>query len=568
MSEYSGYKRSLYVSVTKRTDGIIDDGYPKTYPTATDIANGYFTYHGVQYTIPNDNELSYMSATTYNNLVSIFILYVNEIEEISIDESQVNDNIEYDPIECDPNVTPPTTTTIEPTTTVEPQTPIDYDIRFECTPFLSEVILENYYGGSGVYEVGSYLSLTESQALNTTSFDVGLNPYSYLAISDGIYWAVVRDVNNPTNIVAKMIEVICSSTTTVEPTTTAEPTTTVEPTTLEPTTTTTIEPTTTEPPIYLANCYTLDIPYDDLEDEAFDELYITYYLVGGGSNSLSWVEFEDDGGYVDGIRIKICSTIEPSYKYGTSGFEFFDVEWIDDICTTCCNDIIDCGVNQPPVAYDNTVTITRWITVCSSSVSSYPDLSWFPYSDYDGDSINAIKITTLPQYGEFSKGAIVPIVENEIIPYPFEFDSRIFYRTSGLMTGSYVDTVEFQVRTDNNPNWSNTATITFNVSYCVTPTTTEGPPEPSDCVIFVPEGFSPTLNDGIHDYFEVWNLDCYPVHRMSIFTRDGSLLYQRTNDYVENPWDGKVNGVIISTTRLWVLEIDGEVHSTGTVFVN
>lgn len=94
------------------------------------------------------------------------------------------------------------------------------------------------------------------------------------------------------------------------------------------------------------------------------------------------------------------------------------------------------------------------------------------------------------------------------------------------------------------------------------------PEVPENCDIFVPQGFSPSNNDGINDYFRVQNLDCYPVHKMSIFDRNGTLLYTRTNNYDDEPWDGKVGGIIVSgVTRTWVLEINGAIHSTGSVYV-
>lgn len=94
------------------------------------------------------------------------------------------------------------------------------------------------------------------------------------------------------------------------------------------------------------------------------------------------------------------------------------------------------------------------------------------------------------------------------------------------------------------------------------------PEVPENCDIFVPQGFSPSNTDGINDYFRVQNLDCYPVHKMSIFDRNGTLLYTRTNNYDDEPWDGKVGGIIVSgVTRTWVLEINGAIHSTGSVYV-
>lgn len=92
-------------------------------------------------------------------------------------------------------------------------------------------------------------------------------------------------------------------------------------------------------------------------------------------------------------------------------------------------------------------------------------------------------------------------------------------------------------------------------------------PYNSDMEIFVPSGFSPD-GDGVHDYFEVYNLEYYPIHRMSIFDRFGKLLYRRTNDYHLYPWDGTYNGEDVPIgTYQWVLEINGEVYDQGTVQV-
>jgi gliding motility-associated-like protein len=89
----------------------------------------------------------------------------------------------------------------------------------------------------------------------------------------------------------------------------------------------------------------------------------------------------------------------------------------------------------------------------------------------------------------------------------------------------------------------------------------------NDYPIFVPEGFSPN-GDGIHDYFEVMNLEYYPVHRMSIFHRDGWLIYQRTNDYHVYPWDGTYGGSNMPEgTYTWVLEINGSNYDSGTVML-
>jgi len=108
-------------------------------------------------------------------------------------------------------------------------------------------------------------------------------------------------------------------------------------------------------------------------------------------------------------------------------------------------------------------------------------------------------------------------------------------------------------------------TTTTTVLPTTTTTTTDEPIE--DHPIYVPEGFSPN-GDGIHDYFEVYNLEYYPTHKMSIYHRDGWLIYSRTNDYDDNPWDGKHSGEDMpSGTYQWVLEIDGDPYDSGTVML-
>lgn len=116
MEQYTGYKRSLTISVTKKINGITENGYPKTYPTSADTANGYFTYDSTQYTIPDDYTLARMSNVDYNNLANVLELYVAENEGTV---NYLNNNVDLDEETCS-GATP--TTTVEPTTTSEPTT--------------------------------------------------------------------------------------------------------------------------------------------------------------------------------------------------------------------------------------------------------------------------------------------------------------------------------------------------------------------------------------------------------------------------------------------------------------
>jgi hypothetical protein len=118
---YSGYKRSLKCYVSKKLNGVEDVGYPKSYPTATDIANGYFTYNAIQYDIPTPTELSSMSQAAYDSLLATFKLYVESIESgASFTTDVIVDATLYDPSGCAVEIPTTTSTTTTTTTEIEP----------------------------------------------------------------------------------------------------------------------------------------------------------------------------------------------------------------------------------------------------------------------------------------------------------------------------------------------------------------------------------------------------------------------------------------------------------------
>lgn len=73
---YTGNSRSLKVTVTKFVNGVPQT--PITYPTATDIANGFFTYSGGVVNIPPPEELAQMDESSYAALLIAFQTYVQE----------------------------------------------------------------------------------------------------------------------------------------------------------------------------------------------------------------------------------------------------------------------------------------------------------------------------------------------------------------------------------------------------------------------------------------------------------------------------------------------------------
>lgn len=92
-------------------------------------------------------------------------------------------------------------------------------------------------------------------------------------------------------------------------------------------------------------------------------------------------------------------------------------------------------------------------------------------------------------------------------------------------------------------------------------------PDNENKALLIPEGFSPN-GDGVHDYFVVYNLEYYPLHKMMIFNTSENLIYQKENDYHLYPWDGKVGGVLQPAgSYIWVLEIDGKTYANGIVIM-
>ncbi len=84
--------------------------------------------------------------------------------------------------------------------------------------------------------------------------------------------------------------------------------------------------------------------------------------------------------------------------------------------------------------------------------------------------------------------------------------------------------------------------------------------ELEDPPLYLPEGISPN-GDGINDQFVIRGLDAYPSSSLTIFSRDGVILYH-CDDY-KNDWDGVQNNQnyhihpVLSGTYYYVLHLGG-----------
>jgi hypothetical protein len=120
-----------------------------------------------------------------------------------------------------PTITPTYTPTITPTST---QSPLDFTFTAECGPQGTNIT--NFSGGSGQWEYTANVFGSENEALNAGLWYTVANSWNNVGTqtdADGTYWAAVRDLNNPSNIIAKSVNISC-----VTPTPT--PTTTITPT--------------------------------------------------------------------------------------------------------------------------------------------------------------------------------------------------------------------------------------------------------------------------------------------------------------------------------------------------
>lgn len=126
--------------------------------------------------------------------------------------------------------------------------------------------------------------------------------------------------------------------------------------------------------------------------------------------------------------------------------------------------------NNIPVAYNSEISITR-------SYCYYPEsivASLFLYSDPDGDPINLIRITSLPTIGVLTYNGL-PVYINQLIPViqpGTYFNHPLLYWCDEFTYSGHDDVFTFQIRTDNNPIFSNVATFTIHVSSCPGTTTT------------------------------------------------------------------------------------------------
>lgn len=167
MEVRTGYKRSYSVVVRKMLNDEILAGYPKVYPTAIDVANGYFVLGGAHIPVMTQNELQNLTQSEYEARISLLKDYVIQQEGMNPFTNQFNENVVYDPENCVPQEITTTTTEITTTTTTSGVYPVKYgalynwyaatdsrniaNVGWSIGDYNQYQILADYLGASGDY---------------------------------------------------------------------------------------------------------------------------------------------------------------------------------------------------------------------------------------------------------------------------------------------------------------------------------------------------------------------------------------------------------------------------------
>ena len=216
MDIVTGYKRSYSVVVRKLLNNEILSGYPRAYPTAVDLANGYFVLGGAQIPVMTQNELQNLTQSEYEARISLLKNYVIQQEGMNPFVNQFNENVVYDPDSCVPQEITTTTTEapVTTTTTTSGVYPVKYGALYNWyaatdsrniaanewkLPTINDYqILADYLGASGNYitnsvggklkEIGTnYWNNPNTDATNEVGFNAKASGNRGLTFSNILY---------------------------------------------------------------------------------------------------------------------------------------------------------------------------------------------------------------------------------------------------------------------------------------------------------------------------------------------------------------------------------------------
>jgi len=162
-------------------------------------------------------------------------------------------------------------------------------------------------------------------------------------------------------------------------------------------------------------------------------------------------------------------------------------------CSNCQIFRVNIFDNHIPVANNDYVS-------CNWQNSIRVDLLGNDYDAFNDLDTASLKILTKAEFGEVKIGP----------------NGTVIYSPLHNQTG----TDKFYYQICDACNQCDTAMVSIEIS---------NPP------LFLPQGISPN-GDGINDRFVIMGLDAFPKSSLTVFSRDGVIVYQ-DNDY-KNDWDG------------------------------
>ena len=187
-----------------------------------------------------------------------------------------------------------------------------------------------------------------------------------------------------------------------------------------------------------------------------------------------------------------------------------------------CDDGIPC---DPECGKALVYIVVRAVNVAPVALNDYYEAGCFSVTgnvldnDYDIDSDN-LTINTNP---------LIPTNHGTLI---IDYDGTITYFPNDGFVG--IDSFQYEIYDAGIPVLYDSAWVYINVD-C-----SEESPDPLECELFIPEGFSPN-EDGIHDFFRIMCIHNYPDAKLMIFNRNGDLLWQKEHYGNYDYWGDQYN---------------------------
>lgn len=162
---------------------------------------------------------AFVRIDAFNRVVPSSLLLLNkEPENANTNTTWLEINAQY----RGNGITTTTTTSSSTTTTTTTFAPVNFNFTLTCDGIINRMTASTPTGGSGVYQFTINPYTTEQDALNASAWSSPTTVQLYGGFNNDTYWVACRDLNNPSNIIAKSLVANCqpistTTTTTIDP---------------------------------------------------------------------------------------------------------------------------------------------------------------------------------------------------------------------------------------------------------------------------------------------------------------------------------------------------------------